>query len=257
MADISVVIFDLWQTLILDQRELGLARTQIRLEGTRDALARIGEDHDLEHIQEAYRSCYEQCQQIREKGLDISFREQVGIFINYISTGLTDRLDRDTTEEIARVYADSFLAHPPTVHVDALAVLRNLKSMGLRLALISNTGMTPGATFRDFMDTQGMLSYFDALTFSDEVKLSKPSKEIFLMTLRSMGATPAQAVHVGDDLVKDVVGANRSGLKSVWITGFYDGEHPTGPEAEPDATVGSLGLVVPAVAELAGMRVPS
>ena len=257
MGDISVVTFDLWQTLILDRRELGLARTQIRLEGTRDALARFGEDYDLEQVQEAYRSCYRKCQQIRNEGLDVSFREQVGIFIEYISTDLADRLDRDTKEEIVRVYADSFLTQPPTVHVDALTVLRDLKTMGLRLALISNTGMTPGATFRDFMGTEGMLSYFDALTFSDEVKLSKPAKEIFLMTLSSMGATPAQAVHVGDHLVNDVVGAKRCGLKSVWITGFNDGEHPQGPDSEPDATVAGLGLVVPAIAELAGLRVPS
>ena len=257
MGDISVVTFDLWQTLILDRRDLGLARTQIRLEGTRDALARFGEDYDLEHIREAYQGCYRQCQQIRNEGLDVSFREQVGIFIDNISTDLTNRLNRDTTEEIVRVYADSFLVHPPAVHVDALTVLGDLKAMGLSLALISNTGMTPGATFRDFMETEKMLSYFDALTFSDEVKLSKPSKEIFLMTLRSMGASPAQAVHVGDHLVNDVVGAKRSGLTTVWITGFYDGEQPPGPESEPDATVASLGLVVPAIAELAGMRVPS
>ena len=256
MAEMTVVTFDLWQTLILDQRDLGLARTQIRLEGTKDALARFGEDYDLEHIKEAYWSCFRQCQQIRNEHLDVSFREQVGMFINNISVNLADRLDRDTLEEIVRVYADSFLVHPPSVHLDALTVLRDLKAMGLGIGLISNTGMTPGATFRAYLESEGMLGYFDALTFSDEVKLAKPSKEIFLMTLRSMGATPAQAVHVGDHLVNDVVGANRCGLKTVWITGFSDGADPSGPDSEPDATVAGLGLVVPAIAELTGMQVP-
>ena len=257
MGQTTVVTFDLWQTLILDHRDLGLARTQIRLEGTRDALARFGEDYDLEHIREAYWSCFRQCQQIRNEHLDVSFREQVGMFISNISGDLEGRLDRETVEEIVRVYADSFLVNPPTVHADALTVLRDLKAMGLRLALISNTGMTPGATFRAFLETEGMLSYFDVLTFSDEVKLAKPSKEIFLMTLRSMDATPAQTIHVGDHLVNDVVGAKRCGLKAVWITGFYDGDHPPGPESEPDATVAGLGLVVPAIAQLAGIPVPS
>ena len=253
----TVVTFDLWQTLLLDRRDLGLARTQIRLLGTRDALVRFGEEYDLEHIREAYWTCFQQCRQIRNEHLDVSFREQVGMFINNISVDLEGRLDRETVEEIVRVYADSFLVHPPTVHGDALTVLRDLKAMGLRLALISNTGMTPGTIFRAFLETEGMLSYFDALTFSDEVKLAKPSKEIFLMTLRSMDATPAQAIHVGDHLVNDVVGAKRCGLKAVWITGFYDGGRPSGPESEPDATVAGLGLVVPAIAQLAGMRVPS
>ena len=257
MAETTVVTFDLWQTLTLDHRELGLARAQIRLEGTRNVLARFGEDYDLEHIREAYRTCYRQCREIRNEHLDVSFREQVEMFINNISVDLVDRLDRDTVEEIVRVYADSFLVHPPIVHTDALTVLRDLKAMGLRLGLISNTGMTPGSTFRAFLETKGMLGYFDALTFSDEVKLAKPGKEIFLMTLRSMGVTPAQAIHVGDHLVNDVIGAKQCGLKTVWITGFYDGEGPSGPDSEPDATVSNLGLVVPAIAELAGMRVPS
>jgi putative hydrolase of the HAD superfamily len=190
LGEITVVTFDLWQTLILDRRDLSLARAQIRLESTRDALAHFCEDYGLEHIREAYRSCYRQCQQIRNEHLAVTFREQVGMFINNISVDLVDHLDRDTVAEIVRVYADSFLVHPPTVSVDALTVLRDLKGMGLRLDLISNTGMTPGVTFRTFLEAERMLGYFDALTFSDEVKLAKPSKEIFLMTLRSMGATP-------------------------------------------------------------------
>ena len=40
MNQITAVTFDLWQTLLLDNRELGLARALLRLEGTRDALAR-------------------------------------------------------------------------------------------------------------------------------------------------------------------------------------------------------------------------
>ncbi len=129
--------------------------------------------------------------------------------------------------------------------------------MGLRIGLISNTGMTPGFTFRSYMEEQGLLSYFHTLTFSDEVKLAKPSSEIFMMTLRSLGATPAQTIHVGDHVLNDVVGAKRCGLKTVWITGFYEREDPNDPESEPDATVSGLGEVVPAIAKLAGRVVPS
>ena len=124
--------------------------------------------------------------------------------------------------------------------------------MGLKIGLISNTGMTPGVTFPRYLDQQGMLQYFDALTFSDEVKLAKPSDQIFLMTLRSLNATPVQAVHVGDHVENDVIGAKRCGLKTVWITGFYERDDPLNPESEPDASVVELGLVVPAIAQLAG-----
>lgn len=250
MTEITTVTFDLWQTLLLDNRELGLARARMRLEGARDALARFGEEYELEHIREAYRACYRQCRQVREQHLDVSFREQVEIFVNNISPDLVGRLDRNTLEEIVRVYADSFLVHPPAAHADALTVLRDLKAMGLGLGLISNTGMTPGSTFRTYLDQQGMLGYFDTLTFSDEVRLAKPGNEIFLMTLRAMGASPAQTVHVGDHVINDVMGAKRSGMKTVWIMGFYEREDPSNRESEPDVAVADLGLVVQAVAEL-------
>ncbi len=178
------------------------------------------------------------------------------IFINNISHGLVTRLDQAAKEDVVRVYADSFLVHPPAPHAEALAVLRGLHAMGLRLGLISNTGMTPRTTFRTFLEREGMLEYFDALTFSDEVRLAKPSSEIFPLTLRAMGARPAQAVHVGDHVVNDLVGAKRSGLKTVWIVGFYEREDPSDPASEPDVAVTNLGLVVPAIAKLSGRRQP-
>ncbi|MDA1128873.1 MAG: HAD family hydrolase [Chloroflexi bacterium] len=256
MAEITTVTFDLWQTLLVDGLDLGQARALARLEGAQSSLANFGEDYDLEHIRAAYQSCFQQCREVRDGGLDVDFREQVSIFVDNISPCLSVRLDRETMDEIAHSYADSFLVHPPPAHTDALTVLQGVKDMDLRMGLISNTGMTPGFTFRSYMEERGLLSYFHTLTFSDEVKLSKPSSEIFMMTLRSLGATPEQTIHVGDHVLNDVVAAKRCGLKTVWITGFYEREDPNDPESEPDATVSGLGEVVAAIAKLTGRAVP-
>jgi len=255
LAEITAVTFDLWQTLLLDNRDLGQARALVRLEGAQSALAKVGADYDLEHIREAYRSCYRQLSGIREGGLDVGFQEQVTIFVNNINPGLADHLDRGVMDEIARFYADSFLVHPPPAHAEAVDVLQGVQDMGLRIGLISNTGMTPGFTFRSYLEERGLLSYFHTLTFSDEVKLAKPSGEIFLMTLRSLGATAEQTIHVGDHVINDVVGAKRCGLKTVWITGFYEREDPNDPESEPDVTVAGLGEVAAAIAKLSGRAV--
>ena len=250
MTPITSVTFDLWQTLLLDNRELGRARAQVRLDGAQTALKSWGTEFHIEQIREAYRLCYRQCHKIREESLDVSFQEQVEMFINNIQPGLVSELDEETIQEIIRAYSDSFFVYPPVPHTDALAVLRDVKSMGLDIGLISNTGMTPGYAFRKYLDQQGMLEYFDILTFSDEVKLSKPSNEIFQLTLRSMGASPDLTVHVGDHVQNDVVGAKRCGLKTIWITGFYENENPSDPNSQPDATVSDLGMVVPALAKL-------
>ena len=42
MPVISGVTFDLWQTLIMDNRELGRARMQVRLDGALEALGNAG-----------------------------------------------------------------------------------------------------------------------------------------------------------------------------------------------------------------------
>ena len=251
MAPITSVTFDLWQTLLLDNRELGRARAQVRLDGAQTALKSWGKEFDIEHVREAYRLCYRQCHKIREENLDVSFREQVEMFINNIQPGLVGELDEETIQEIIRTYSDSFFVYPPVPHTDALVVLRDTKSMGLSIGLISNTGMTPGYTFRKYLDQQGMLEYFDILTFSDEVKLAKPSNEIFQLTLRSMGTSPGLTAHVGDHVQNDVVGAKLCGLKTIWITGFYENENPSNPNSQPDVTVSDLGMVVPALAKLA------
>jgi HAD superfamily hydrolase (TIGR01509 family) len=256
LSEIVAVTFDLWQTLLYDNRERGLARAELRLEGAQQALARSGERYDLEHIREAYWACAQRCREIREGLLDIAFREQVEIFIENINPGLVSRLEENTIEEVARAYSDSFFVHPPTVHPDSAAVLRNVKAMGLRIGLISNTGMTPGKAFRRFLEQHEILHYFDVMTYSDEVKISKPAPQIFHLTLESLRVAPGQVVHVGDSVANDVAGANRCGLKTVWIAGFSEEPDPADPDAQPDAIVSDLAQVVPAVSKLTGRDLP-
>lgn len=252
MSEITAVTFDLWQTLLVDNRELGLTRSNARLEGVRRILQDCGEEFGAERISEAYWDCYRQCVSIREGLLDVSFPEQINIFVESISPGLGQRLSGKALEEITCVYADSFLDYPPPAHGDAVSVLKSVQDMGLRIGLISNTGMTPGTTFRTYLANTGMLEYFDTLTFSDEVKMSKPAREIFLLTLQSLQSSPGETVHVGDSIPNDVVGAKDCGLKTVWITGFSEREDPDDPSTEPDETVDGLEKVVPAIRRLCG-----
>jgi putative hydrolase of the HAD superfamily len=247
---ITAVTFDLWQTLILDNRELGLKRAQVRLDGARDLLRDFGEEYEPDHIREAYRACHRACRAVRDTNKDVSFRNQVEIFINLICDGLVNRLPEPTIAEIERVYAESFFDFPPVFHDSTHPTLEAVHGMGLRVGLISNTGMTPGYTFREFLRRNGILNFFETLTFSDEVLLAKPSDEIFLMTVDSLGAKPEATIHVGDHVTNDVVGANRVGMKSVWIRGFYEPADPDDPLSQADAAVDDLSGVADAVRSL-------
>jgi FMN phosphatase YigB (HAD superfamily) len=61
----------------------------------------------------------------------------------------------------------------------------------------------------------GLLAQFSALTFSDECGIRKPDPQIFLETLREIGVSPDEAVHVGDDPVLDVEGARDARMAGV------------------------------------------
>lgn len=237
MSTIDTVTFDLWQTLILDNRELGRARTQRRLEGAQGALLEAGHDYTLDQLQDAYRRCFQLCRDVRKQEKDVTFDEQVDVFIDQIADGLAQQLDASVVERISWWYAEAFFDFPPPADPEAHRVLAQVRSMGYRVGMISNTGQTPGRLFRRYLAQLDLLDFFDVLVFSDEVKLSKPSLEMFQMTLDALGTTPERAVHLGDHIQNDVLGANRAGMTTV-LLGDADGQERV---ATAHIQIGTLG----------------
>lgn len=236
MPNIRVITLDLWQTLIIDRPELGRNRMKYRIKSTFDALREAEENFTEEQITNGYINCYYECRGIREKGKDISFNDQIRIFINYVDKGLLSRINKDTFAKIEAKYANSFYRSPPKLVHGVKEMLAILKDHGYSLGLISNTAMTPGSLFRSYMESLGVLYYFDHLTFSDEVLLAKPSPEIFFYSLERLKASPDEAVHVGDHLCLDVLGAQRVGMKTVWVGNAKNKSE----EIVPDAIIMSV-----------------
>ena len=254
MTQISAVTFDLWQTLILDTRANGIARSNLRLTGTSEALQSAALDYELDELQQAYEKCSAYCREIREGNKDIHFDQQVEVFIRFIDPALLENLSRQAIEQIRETYCDAFFSYPPFPHPNAIEVLFSIKNMGLKLGVISNTSMTPGYAFREFLDEHKLLEYFDILTFSDEVLISKPSNKIFHRTLSELKVAPGQTVHVGDHPITDVNGANLAGLGSIWIEGFYKNDEFGLPGIKADVNVQDLKEVPNAIAELVTSR---
>ena len=252
MAQLNTVTFDLWQTLIIDFPALGRPRARRRLEGVMAALGDQGVDVAYDDLAEASRRCYQICDEIRGRERDVTFDEQIDIFVRSIDEGLPERITPETRTRIARRYADSYLEHPPIIADGARRVLHALKEMGYNLGLICNTGSTPGVTQRVFLERAGLARFFDTMTFSDEERLSKPSTEIFQRTLERLGATPDRTVHVGDHPVNDVEGAKRAGLRAIWVR--REGKEV---EVEPDAIIDSLEETLEALERLERASSPS
>ena len=234
MSNVEAIIFDLWQTLIFDNRELGRDRTRLRIEGASRVLSRAGYNFTYEHLRESFRNCYRICHAKHDIGEDYSFDEQVRIFINCIEDGLLKSLDQTYIDKINYHYAEAFFDFLPPVDPDALDLLNILNKEGYKIGLISNTGMTPGRLFRRYMEDLGILKFFDVLTFSDEVGLTKPSKEIFDITIEQLGVPRDKVVHVGDHIVNDVVGAHNADVRVILVGSAQGKEAIEKPEVHVD-----------------------
>lgn len=169
---------------------------------------------------------------------DVPVGDHVRALLEGIDPALPSRLAAETTAALVEAYAAPALLVPPALDTGAPAALAALRDRGLTLAVVSNTMRTPGRTLRRLLDRFGILHAFAHTTFSDELGVRKPDREIFAHTLEAIGCDPATAVHVGDDLVLDVHGACDAGMRAIHVT------HRR-PEAGARAT-----LVIPDLAAL-------
>ncbi len=96
-------------------------------------------------------------------------------------------------------------------------LLHALKARGYSLALVADG---PAATFPNNLSPYGLYDLFDAYAISEEVGCEKPAAAMFLTALRALDIPDGEAgrvVMVGNNLERDIAGANALGLVSVWL----------------------------------------
>jgi putative hydrolase of the HAD superfamily len=106
------------------------------------------------------------------------------------------------------------LAEYYTLFDDALPCVGALRECGVLIGLITNN---ESVHQRDKIKRVGLDGLFDAVVISDEVGVAKPNEAIFQHACGLLDVTPAQALHVGDNLVADALGAHAAGLHGVWL----------------------------------------
>ncbi|MGX6443139.1 HAD family hydrolase [Neobacillus sp. K501] len=65
--------------------------------------------------------------------------------------------------------------------------------------------------------TPELVPYFDKIVISGDYGKGKPDPGIFEHALSLLSLTKEEVIMVGDNLMTDVLGANRAGIKTVWI----------------------------------------
>jgi len=99
----------------------------------------------------------------------------------------------------------------------AADVVRALKRQNYRLALVADG---PVATFTNILTHYDLYGCFDAFAISEEVGIEKPHPQMFTHALDRLDIHQKdyrRVVMVGNNLARDVKGANALGLISVWL----------------------------------------
>ncbi|HDP97025.1 MAG TPA: HAD family hydrolase [Euryarchaeota archaeon] len=233
MARVRVITLDLWGTLIREVPERLKNMRQDRLLGMQEELESLGYRFGFDEIERAYRLSGDFCEQIWSRNQDMPVDDHLLFMLSCLESSLPSRLGSEGLEKIRTVYSDALLSHPPKLFDDVIPGLTSLKKSGFKLALISNTGRTPGSVLRRLLEEQRIDRYFDFMTFSNEVMVRKPDRRIFRYTLSNMHVTPRLTAHVGDDSETDFEGARAAGMIAIMID--RDGSAASRPD-----TIGSL-----------------
>src|SRR5262245_58107188 len=214
------VIFDLGSTLIFNRHDINWPRALDRMRG--ELLA-----------------------QLRAAGYEIDpapfLARFAGKVNDYSDQRMSDWVEYTTTWILTSTLEEMGLpAPPPEVARQALAAyyayseslwrpvpglhetLDQLAAAGLRLGLISNAA--DEGNVQRLVDGEKLRHYFDPIVVSAAEGVRKPNPAIFERVLRPWGLPPEQIVMVGDTLGADILGAQLSGLHSVWFRPYAN--HP-------------------------------
>lgn len=125
--------------------------------------------------------------------------------------------------------------------------LKKLKKK-YRLAAVSD-GQTAWAYPE--LHAVGLTKFFDPIIVSGDFGYRKPDPRLYKKALKQIGARPDETVFIGNDLYRDVFGAQSVGIKTVFFKS-NQGDHDF--SARPDVTIKEFSGLVDAVRLLDGRR---
>jgi putative hydrolase of the HAD superfamily len=133
---------------------------------------------------------------------DLSFLRHRALAEQFLATGHPESL-ADEALEVFFAARNQVEFYP-----DVLPALLRLRKR-YRLFALSNGNAD--------LDRCGLADYFDGHVTARAAGAAKPDARIFARLLEEAGVPAGEVLHVGDDPLADVVGAERAGMQSVWL----------------------------------------
>ncbi|MBO0603119.1 HAD family hydrolase [Sporosarcina sp. E16_3] len=121
--------------------------------------------------------------------------------------------DKNLGSTLAELFPQERKKHP-FLYEETFKVLDRLRDT-YKLVLLTNG--SPSLQQTKLEITSALVPYFDQIIISGAFGIGKPDASIFQHVLAESGVTADEAIMVGDNLMTDILGASRVGMRSVWI----------------------------------------
>ncbi|MBN1218967.1 MAG: HAD family hydrolase [Anaerolineae bacterium] len=236
---IKAITFDFWSTLYQSKT---VDYNQRLLQLKHAVEQHSGNTFDLEQFQAAMRVARETWSRTWLKEYrTISTSEWLRIMLDELGVSLA----AEHFSSIKARLENSVLDDLPDPVPEIKTVLPHLANY-YKLAIISDTGLTPGRVLRQVLQKDKLNTCFSHFTFSDETGRSKPHAQVFLATLQALDVKPSEAVHVGDLLRTDIAGAQNVGMRAVQYVGVsWDKNLSSSVLFEPDKVIQNHAELIP------------
>ncbi|MBU2601767.1 MAG: HAD family hydrolase [Actinobacteria bacterium] len=225
---IDGVTFDFWNTLYTDSHlEPDEGSRALRLAVLSEAVEACGGSSNVEALRQAQHSSFDSYLDAWRAGRHYGAHEHVLHVLEQFGLESCDGVAERTALRIEELGAHISLRLLP----GAAEAIPRLAADGVKMGLISDTGLTPGRILVGFLERDGLLDHFSSLTFSDETGYPKPDPRMFEKTLAEMGVLPEHALHVGDTPRTDIAGALGMGMRAVRFAAVNDHDDPPNADA--------------------------
>lgn len=132
----------------------------------------------------------------------------------------------------------------PFIYEETFDVLEQLKG---KYQLVLLTNGSPSLQQTKLEITPEIAPYFEHIIISGAFGKGKPDASIFQHVLATCAVSAEEAIMVGDNLMTDILGASRVGMRSVWIN--RENKEPS-VESTPTYEIDHLDQLFPILDEL-------
>lgn len=117
------------------------------------------------------------------------------------------RLSRSEMLAITRLIGQHAVNLNWVLYEDVIPTIKQLRHRELILGLISS----------HYLGRAGLDPFLDMVITAESAGVDKPDPKIFLTAVKKAGVSAAEALYIGDQYERDVVGARKAGMRAILI----------------------------------------